>query len=171
MLRYLSIILIVFSLFFANRGYSQNEKFKALFMYNFTKYIEWPNEYQHGDFTIGVFGSSPIVTELEMIASKRKAGNQTIIIQQFNSVNDIRKCHILYIPTNKSASLLDILSKINGEPTLVITDSPGLAHKGSSVNYVVKGSQQDFEINKKKIESVHLKINSTLLSLGTVINP
>jgi hypothetical protein len=171
MARNLSIKLIVLSFFLFGKGFSQNEKFKALFMYNFTKYIEWPFEYQQGDFTIGVFGSSPIVTELEMIASKRKAGNQTLIIQQFNSVNDLRKCHILYIPTNKSASLQDILNKIGSNPTLVITDAPGLAHKGSLINYVLKGSQQDFEINKRKIESVHLKINSTLLSLGTIINP
>lgn len=170
MQRYLYIILVVTAVFVSRNGFSQNEKFKALFMYNFTKYIEWPQEYQHGDFTIGVFGSSPIVTELEMIASKRKADDQTIVVQQFNSVNDVRRCHILYIPPNKSASLQEILVKINGDPTLVITDSPGLAHKGSSINYVLKGSQQDFEINKKKIEAVHLKINSTLLSLGTVIN-
>ena len=43
---------------------AQDEKFKALFMYNFTKYIEWPQSKQTGDFVIGVVGGSPIIDEL-----------------------------------------------------------------------------------------------------------
>ena len=157
-------------LFIGNPAQGQNEKFKALFIYNFTKYIDWPSDYLNNDFVIGVYGSSPILTDLELIASKRKVGVQTIIVQQFNSVNDIGKCHVLYIPPNKSSSLADVIAKIGNEPTLIISDAPGLAHKGASINYVLRGTQQDFEINKRKIEASHLKINSALLSLGTVIN-
>ena len=149
--------------------HGQNEKFKALFMYNFTKYIEWPVEYRSGDFIIAVLGSTPMITELELIAERRKVETQTMVIQQYNSIGDIRKCHILYIPSGKSSSLSEVLNKLSTQPTLIITDAPGLARKGSSINYVLKGTKKDFEINKKQIETSHLKINTTLLSLGTVV--
>lgn len=162
-------------LFFLLTGFlinlqGQNEKFKALFLYNFTKYIEWPSEYKKGDFIIAVLGSTPMITELELIAERRKVETQTIVVQQYNSVSDIRNCHVIYIPSGKSSSLQDVLNKLSKMPTLVITDSPGLARKGSSINYVMKGTKQDFEINKTQIEGAHLKINKTLLSLGTVVD-
>ncbi|HON18513.1 MAG TPA: YfiR family protein [Salinivirgaceae bacterium] len=166
---------IVFFLFVGtilpNKSFSQNEKFKALFIYNFTKYIEWPADFSTGEFIIGVLGNSPIITELETISDKRKVGNQTIVIQQYNSVGDIRKCHILYLPSGKSASLQEVLQKLApSTPTLVITDSPGLASKGAAINFVLKGNHQEFEINTAALETSKLKVNNTLLTLGTVVN-
>ncbi len=164
------ILISAIALFGKFDALAQNDKFKALFIYNFTKYIEWPKEYEQGEFVIGILGSSSIVTELESISGKRKVGMQDIVVQQFNSVGDIRKCHILYIPPSKTSSLSEVLPKVHGTSTLIITDAPGLALKGAAINFVVKGNKQDFEINPQKFEEAKLKLNNTLLTLGTVVS-
>src|SRR6056297_937444 len=127
---------------------AQNEKFKALFMYNFTKYIEWPGAKNTGDFVIGILGNSPIKKELEVIATKKKVGGQPINMKVYNSVNEIGNCHILFIPPGKSSSLNAVKKQVSGQGVLVITDKPGLARKGAGINYVLAGGRQDFEINK-----------------------
>ena len=33
-----------------------NAKIKAIYIYNFTKYIEWPDSYKEGSFVIGFIG-------------------------------------------------------------------------------------------------------------------
>lgn len=149
---------------------AQNEKFKSLFMYNFTKYIEWPASKHSGDFVIGILGNTPMKKELETIASKKQVGSQPINVKVFNSITDIGSCHILYMPPEKSSSLSSVLKKVNGKGVLVITDKPGLARKGAGINYVLKGGHQDFEINKSAMTTQNLKINSALFSLGTVVN-
>jgi len=61
------------------------------------------------------------------------------------------------------------MQKVSGKPTLIITDQPGLAEKGASINYITIDGAQKFEINRMNIEKAGLKINSFLLSLGIVI--
>lgn len=64
---------------------AQNEKFKALFLYNFIKNIEWPQAYKQGDMIIGVMGNTPIIKELETITSSQKAGNQMMKVKVFSN--------------------------------------------------------------------------------------
>ena len=40
-------------------------KYQAVFMYNFTRYIEWPTAKQ--PLVIGVMGNSPVLLELERL--------------------------------------------------------------------------------------------------------
>ena len=87
---------------------AQDEKFKALFMYNFTKYIEWPQAKQSGDFVIGVIGNSAIVGELETIAQKKTVGAQAIKVKQVSSAEDLTKMHIVYVTEDKSGEAAGI---------------------------------------------------------------
>jgi hypothetical protein len=75
-------------------------KIKVMFLYNFTKYIEWPKEYKQGDFIIGILGggSEALQKELEKLALTKKAGIQNIVIKKYNSLAEVDKCHMLFIP-------------------------------------------------------------------------
>ena len=164
------LLLFLCALFFIAGASAQNEMFKALFMYNFTKDIDWPDSYKQGDFVIGVLGNSEIIAELNKIAQKKKVGGQQIKVKKFTAVNDIEKCNILYLPENKSSQLSAALEKLTDKPTLIITDKPGLAQEGAGINYVTVDGGQKFEINRNNIQARGLKINSFLLSLGIVVD-
>ncbi|MEF8811700.1 MAG: YfiR family protein, partial [Bacteroidales bacterium] len=45
---------------------------KAKFIYNFTKFFEWSQSGQSGDFVIGVLGSNDIYQELEDFTEGKK---------------------------------------------------------------------------------------------------
>ena len=150
-------------------GYSQDAKFKALFMYNFTKYLEWPVEKQRGDFIIGIYGASPITPELRIIADKKKVGAQTIVIKEFDSPAGLSNCHILFVPENRSAKIDEIMASCNGKGTVLITDKPGMAKTVAGLNYIKVDGRQSFEINKANLEKQGVKVNSVLLSLGIVV--
>jgi len=165
-----TIILLFVLVGISSNTSAQNEKFKALFMYNFTKYIEWPSTMQTGDFLIGILGNSPMRSELEVIASKKKIGDQTIKVLTFNSINDVSNCHILFIPNEKSASLEEIALRLDGKGVLIITDKPGLARRGAAINYIIIDGKQNFEISKNAFNNQHLKVNAALYTLGTAVD-
>lgn len=149
---------------------AQDAKFKALFMYNFTKYLEWPSEKQKGDFVIGVYGNSPIVEELMVISQKKQVGSQKIVVKRVTSPAEFSSCNILYVPESRSAKIEEIASNCKGKGTALITDKPGLAQAISGINYVMVNGRQNFEINKGHLESQGIKVNSALLSLGIAID-
>lgn len=165
--KYLFIILFIALVCKLN---AQNEKFKALFMYNFTKYIEWPSNERSGDFIIGVLGNSPLTSELKTIAGKQKVGVQPIVVKVFETVEEIQKCHILFIPASKSAMLPAILSKTTSLSTLLVGESTGFASLGGCINYVSDGSKLKYEVSKSNIEKHGLVVSSSLISLGIEVN-
>jgi len=142
---------------------AQDEKFKALFIYNFTKLIDWPEDYKSGDFVITVFGDSPMVAELEQIAQKKTVINQKIAVTKAAGTADIGKCHMVYISPAKSGEIPGIISHLNGKPTIILSDLPGSAT--ADINFIKDGDIK-FEIFKKNIEKAGLKVSSDLYSLG-----
>ena len=153
-----------------NTLFAQDEMFKSLFIYNFTKNIEWPDSYKSGSFVIAVLGNSAIIAELEKIAKLKKVGDQSISIKEVKEVSEISKCHMLYITPAKSSQLSSALAKVASEPVVVITDKEGLAKEGAGLNFVKVDGKQKFEINQSALGKNGLKVNSFLASLGIVIN-
>jgi hypothetical protein len=163
----LKIFLFVgaFSLY-SSSAWGQNEKFKALFIYNFTKYIEWPA--QNGSFVITVFGETPMSIELHLIAQVKKVGSQSIEVRKAATINDIGESQIIYVPSSKNKSLADVSRRFAGKAVLIVTDES--IDKGHvCINFVVRDGKQSFEISKANIESHRLRINSGLMALGIAL--
>ena len=148
---------------------AQDEKFKALFMYNFTKYLEWPDSKQKGDFIIGVYGNSPIITELNIIAGKRKIKEQTLVIKKIFNTNELTQCNIVYIPENHSNEAGKIAGICQNKGIVIITDKAGYAKLYSGLNYVKINGKLNFEINRKHLEDEGIVVNAALLSLGIIV--
>ena len=141
----------------------------ANIIYRCTKYIDWPDYKKSGDFIIGIVGDSPLYDELKSFTDNKTVGNQKIVIKKFSSSADSYNCHILFISEDESGSLKKIAVKIEGTATLLISESNGLAHKGSCINFIVVDEHLKLEINKTNIEQRNLSIASELLSLGIIV--
>lgn len=54
---------------------------KAKFIYNFTKFFEWPQTERVGDFVIGVLGSGNMYSEMEKFAQGKMVASQNIVVK------------------------------------------------------------------------------------------
>lgn len=148
-----------------------NAKIKAVFLYNFTKYIEWPASYKSGNFIIGVYGNNPTLNaELIKMSSTKSVGSQKFEIRSVSSMAEVSKCHILFVNPDQAASFNEILGKLKGKSTLLVTEKNGLAKQGAAINFVVQDNKQKFELNKSSAEKHNLKVSTNLLSLAIVID-
>ena len=167
--KYCFFLLLIAFLFSSSKPVDPTSKIKVIFLYNFTKYIEWPAESRKGDFVIGVLGITMLMPELDNLSKTKTIGGQKCVIKYFNQVKDIQKCHILFIPTDKSEDIASILKKVKDMNTLIVTEKEGLARKGSGINFISVDNKQKFELNKANLDKYGLKVSSILLSLGIII--
>lgn len=168
MKKYILFLLLTVAAY-SGKAQVQNYKLQSVFIYSFTRYIQWPDDYNQGDFDIHVLGDSPIFTELQSMAQVRKVGaDRQIKVTKINSLAEIKKCNILFV-SSKSASIADVLGKMEARPTLVVTEEPGLAAKGSDINFVVKDSKPAFELNQTAINKRGFKISLELIRLAILI--
>ncbi len=141
-----------------------NAKIKAVFIYNFTKYIEWPEEVKEGDFKIGVYNNPDLLAELETTAQVKKIGRRKMEIIPIKELNQVNDLHILYVGDFNQFGMDEIYLQIGNKPTLLVTSKAN--NPGSMINFIVIGKRQKFELNKTECKKQNLSVNPTLANLA-----
>ena len=144
----------------------QQSMFKALFMFNFAKYIEWPNHSSQNEFIIGVYGHDDIVPELKKLASTKKINNKPIVVKSVKSPSEASNAQLFFIPESKSGNIGEVSSFFSGKNTLIVSEKKGGCAEGSAINYILQGGKMKYEICRGNIESHQLKVDQKLISLG-----
>jgi len=144
----------------------QDVKMEANYIYNISKYVNWPADYKTGDFVIGVLGPSGITLELTKIAATKKFFSQKISIMEFTSVSDIKNCHILFVTKMASGTIKEAVAKIGTNATLVVSEFPGLANYGAAINFIMKDGKMVFQYNEAAAKRQGLQVNSRLVDLS-----
>ncbi|WP_109832333.1 YfiR family protein [Reichenbachiella versicolor] len=168
-MRKITALLLIGILFSTTDSFGQTEKLKTVFIYNFTKYIDWPEAKTKSDFEIAFVGSTPLIGEMRQLAQTRKVGDQAIKIKEYQSISDIGQAHIVIISPNKSSQLQSVLNATKSKNTLVITEGAGLVRKGSSISLIVQGNKLTYEISESNIKARSLNVSGHLLKLGNQI--
>lgn len=141
----------------------------SMMVYNFTKYVQWPDHAGAGEFIIGVVGNNDIYNTLNQWYGGKPRGSKTYVIKKFNTAADVTDCHVLYIDKSKSGEFETANNKVKGKGTLVITDKSGLGEKGSAINFKMVDNKLKFELNHKAIEASNLKVSGALSSMAILI--
>ena len=141
----------------------------SMMVYNFTKYIQWPDHDKSGEFVIAVVGSNDMYNTLTTWYGGKPKGNKTYIIKKFNTAAEVTDCHLIYIDKSKSNDFAAINDKVKGKGTLVITDKNGLGAKGSGINFKTIDEKLKFELNQQAFESSNLKVSSALSAMAILI--
>jgi hypothetical protein len=168
-------ILVLVVIFAISAGYKASAQDRPLhevysmMLFNFTKYVQWPDHDAGGEFVIGVIGNNDVYSTLSGWYGGKPRGTKTYVIKKFNSASDITECHVLFIDKGKSGEFEAVNSKVKGKGTLLITDKNGLGEKGSGINFKTVDNKLKFELNQKAIETANLKVSGALSSMAILI--
>ncbi len=147
-----------------------NSKFKAVFVYNFTRYFDWPEQKRTGNFIIHVIGKNDnLISELKQLASKKKVGNQDIEIKNTSAFEN-SGAHIYYVIGESTKITSDVASKTKGKGHLVIGESPGSCKQGASINFITIDSKLKFEYSKNNAVKAGLKTNDDFKALAITLD-
>lgn len=141
----------------------------AAMLFNFIKYVQWPNEGAGGDFVIGVIGEENVYQTLKEWYDGKPKGSKTFVIKKLSSGSEAANCHVVYIGKAKSRELESVRSTVSGKSVLTITDGNGLGEKGSCINFKVINGRLKFELNQGEVASANLKVSGQLSSMAILI--
>lgn len=153
----------------ARPAWAQSYQLHSVFMYSFTRYVQWPDAKNTGDFRILVVGDSPILEELQKMAETKKVGTRAIKVEEASKITGNETSHIIFISAGKSALLPDALTKLGANGVLVVTEKEGLGSKGSAINFLMKDGKLAFELNQNALSKQGLKASTELIRLAVVI--
>ncbi|MBN2273401.1 MAG: YfiR family protein [Bacteroidales bacterium] len=159
-------LLLLFFILTMKAGVSYSQmgipKAQAMFIFNFSRLIEWPASYRNGPFIIGVLGTSAVADELDLYTKGKKVGTQVIQVARFKTPAEISSCHILFVPFARSKQLAEISSALQGKSTLIITEKNGALNDGSAINFVILENKLKFELKAENASKLGIKLSSKL---------
>jgi hypothetical protein len=173
MLRRVVCLIMLLTAVIHARGQSESE-LKAIFIYNFTSFIEWPTtafEYPQSPFVIGVYGKNVFGNVLERALEGEKVNGHPLIIRYIASDEDAGQCHILYIDKSSADSIPNIISAVKDKPVLTVSDAENFMERSGILRFYTENSKIRLQINQKAAERSGLSISAKLLRLATIYNP
>jgi hypothetical protein len=142
---------------------------KAAFLYNFTKFVDWPPSAfadERSTFKICVLGQDPFGKTLEELAKGGEAGRNLTVLR-VDEMSRPAGCQILFISRSERARMPQILGQLRDAPVLTVADTDGFLDHGGIINFTLEKSKVRFEINHQAAERAGIKISSKLLRLAS----
>lgn len=155
-----------------NAGVSEYQ-LKGAFLYNFTKFIDWPtNAFPSPDapLVIGIVGDDPFGKTMDDLVRNDVIRNHPLVIKRLRAGDDLRTCHILFISRSETRRLPQLLDQLKGSPVLTVGDMGGFAEQGGMINLQVMEKTMRLEINQTIATEAGLQISSKLLKLSRIVN-
>jgi hypothetical protein len=152
---------------------SREYQVKAVFLFNFTQFIEWPTNAFTGTnapLTIGVLGRNPFGDFLAATVQGESANGHPIIVKQFGEAGPAKGCQILFISRSETKKDKTILAALKGERLLTVSDIDGFAQNGGAVRFVTEDHKIHFRINLGTIKAAGLNVSSQLLRLAEIVD-
>jgi YfiR/HmsC-like len=147
---------------------------KAVFLFNFTQFVDWPPQAFPGPdapFVIGVLGQDPFGPQLDEVVRGETVNRRPLVIERYRSVAEIRDCNILFIGSTESGHLDEILAALKGRSILTVGDADPGGQRGVMIRLVNENSRIRLRIDVAAAKAGNLTISSKLLRPAEIVGP
>ena len=156
----------------ANPTTDSEYELKAAFLYNFAKFVDWP-EHSFSEsrdaLTIGLLGNDPFGEILDDTVRGKSINGRKFRIKRLKSHDQIKDCHVLYVGHSTERTTVDIISYLEGLNVLSVSDIEDFAEQGGIINFIFVQNRIGFVINEEAARVAGLKISSKLLQVASVV--
>ncbi len=142
-------------------------RLKAVFLYNFIAFTEWPN-FTDPSIALCFYENHPFGSEVEAL-NGRRINDQTIRVTLKKSGEGLQDCQVLFISKVEMKNFSAIMEALSHRPVLTIADSEGAATQGAILNMQVENEKVTFEANLAAARNAGLTLSSRLLRLATKV--
>lgn len=149
---------------------STANQLKAVFLYNFSQFVDWPPasfSSSSSPFVIGILGRDPFGSYMESVVQGEKVGTHPIVVERYSSAGDVKACHILFINTSEPSSAI---RELKNRTILTVGDQKNFAKLGGMIRFFIENNKIRLQINLRAARAANLNISSKLLRVAEVIN-
>jgi len=149
---------------------SREYQVKAAFLYNFTKFVEWPSQHftnEDRPLVIGVLGRNPFGGQLEQITRGRRVNGREITIAFIDTAAAAAAADLVFVCAGEESRFEAMSTALRQAQVLTIGESPRFADVGGMITFLREADKVRFAVNLDAAERAGLKISAQLLKLAT----
>lgn len=153
----------------AGTGADREDQFKAAYLFNFLKFVEWPASMPSDPITVCFVGADGVHDTLAAGIDGKRAAGRRLVLRRLEASTDLRGCHVLYIEADAVATSTVMKTQAEDAPLLTVSDAPGFASSGGMIELFKVDNRLRFNIDVSHAHKVGLRISSNLLQLAVQV--
>lgn len=166
------LLLVVLALPLCAFGAIQSEyALKSVFLYNFLRFIEWPNaafESPGDPLVIGVLGNDPFGPLLEETVAGETFHGRNIRIENYRHPREIGRCQLLFVSASESHRLNEILAAVAGRSIVTVGETAEFVERGGMIGLPADRNRVRLVINPNTLRAARLNVSSKLLRVAEI---
>jgi hypothetical protein len=164
------LLLLLLTLAPAPGAISREDELKVLVVYNFLKFVEWPESKPRLVVgTMSTVGKDPLAVALAGL-NGRMVADKPVVVRPVRTLEEACEVDCLYVGASRAAQLPSILEAVSKYPVLTVSDLPGFAEKGGALGLYRDADRIRFAANLRSLRQSGLKVSSRLLSLARIVD-
>lgn len=172
LLLFLSAFHLASSLAAAQTATPSESQVKAIFIYKFCLYIEWPPKTfadPDSPLTIGIVDADQIASELEALSKTRTISGRPLAVHRIDDKSSLDNLQLLFIAQTQENRLERWITRTKSHPLLVVTETPSGLDSGSSINFAVQDDRVRFDVGLAAAQRQGLKLSAQLLQVARAV--
>ncbi len=144
---------------------------KAVFLFNFARFIEWPAAklgQTDSPLVIGILGANPFGTLLDETIKDRTINGHRLVSRAVSTAAEAAACHIVFISRSEKERIGPLLASLKGRPVVTVSETKGFAQDGGIINLIILNGSVKLEINPTAAGEAGLKLSSKLLAIARI---
>jgi hypothetical protein len=143
---------------------------KAAFIYNFTKFVDWPPSSIPADgFRICTSGDARVATALASIIAGESAAGRPLVMAQPQTGDEARRCQILYVGAGEPELGARLLAAVRQSPVFTAGEGADFAQRGGAIGFLLEDNRVRFDIDLLAVQQAGLRVSSKLLRIARQI--
>jgi hypothetical protein len=164
-------LLLLGTLLFGVRAGAQSpmseSQVKAMFVYNFLKFVEWPAESRRPGvpFVVLIIGDGPTADATEQFLESKTIGEQKIFVRRTRWDQSLEGARAVFVLESDGKRLHRILDAAASASVLTIGEGEGFTTRGGVISLLVEDRKVRFDVDTSAAQVAGLRVSSKLLAL------
>lgn len=145
------------------------EEVRAAFLYNFTKFVEWPapSGQKAGEpFRMCVVADADFTRVVDTIIRGESVLGRPLVLVTPTSADVARTCHLLYVSKRERDRVARLVAAVRDLPVLTVSDAPRFLDNGGAIQFVLDNRRVRFDISLVAADRARLRVSSNLLRVA-----
>jgi uncharacterized protein DUF4154 len=153
---------------------TQEYQLKAVFLYNFLQFVDWPPNAFSGPNSplyVCVLGQDPFGRTLENVMGDERLDGRPIVIERQSDAADATHCHLVFIAQDSATRRHRTLTSLESKPVLTVGDAPDFAQQGGIIGLDIQNNRIKLLVNLQAANEAQLRVSSKLLRKAQIVGP
>ena len=142
---------------------------KAAYVYNFTKFVEWPTDAFNASpdsVTLCLMGAREPLFDALMELEGKPVKNRHLRVRSITRNENLKACQMLVAAESEAEHFETVIRRLEGVPVLTLNGSNRFLDAGGIIGLTTEGAKVRFDINLAAARRSNLVLSSNLLKLA-----